>query len=641
MTLQFPQTYTSWCCSLVCLLLLHSYSYAQEKKPLSNTEKSRILSLRKKLKSTHERDWKYTMAFAKANNLPLRKTDQNGNYMALQHIAVDGTPIYYTTLNHTINEVTRVNHIQQANFANGSLDGSNMSIGIWDAGGVRTGHQEFDQRIAHGDNPSNTHVHATHVAGILLAKGKDSKAKGIATKATATSFDWYRDEIEVLEQAGNGMLLSNHSYGIDPKNVPDWYFGSYIYQAYDWDKIMYNAPHYLVVVAAGNSQGNGYNDSPMYGGSNDDLDLLIGFSLSKNALTVGAIKNSQIDTHGQLLGADMASYSSYGPADDGRIKPEIVTHGSGVYSTSSTTNKAYTLLSGTSAATPGVSGSLLLLQQYYQKEKGKHMQAATLKGLALHTADDLGERGPDPKSGWGALNAKTAAEVIQNEGMRSSIKELELSEGEIYSYIVKSDGKNPLFASISWTDAPGKIMVNKLNDSRAALVNDLDIRIYQNGEEYLPWKLQLHALDNGAVFGDNTVDPYERIQLESAEGSYEIVVSHKGSLLSGKQAFSLIVSGIDLGIPEDTESEEVTYNPFEAKFKINITPNPSTEYIKVNHLKMLQGSTYRIINTGGNVIRASNYENFKPIDVSDLPKGLYVLLLQDDMQTVSQKFYKE
>ena len=60
------------------------------------------------------------------------------------------------------------------------------------------------------------------------------------------------------------MLVSNHSYGIKTDRVPDWYFGSYIKVSQDWDKIMHNAPYYLMVSAAGNSQNSYDNELPNY-----------------------------------------------------------------------------------------------------------------------------------------------------------------------------------------------------------------------------------------------------------------------------------------------------------------------------------------------------------------------------------------
>ena len=80
------------------------------------------------------------------------------------------------------------------------------------------------------------------------------------------------------------------------------------------------------------------------------------------------------------------------------------------------------------------------------------MLAATLKGLALHTADDAGASGPDAVFGWGLMNSKRAAQAISDNGTGSKIEELTLNSGQSYTITVDSDGNNPLLASISWTD---------------------------------------------------------------------------------------------------------------------------------------------------------------------------------------------
>ena len=130
------------------------------------------------------------------------------------------------------------------------------------------------------------------------------------------------------------------------------------------------------------------------------------------------------------------------------------------------------------------------------------MLGATLKGLALHTADDITPDnsnsssqtlvGPDATTGWGLLNVKFAVETINKVGFKSVIKEKTLDNDDTFTMNVKSDGVNPLVASISWTDVAGE-QNNIVNDPTPALVNDLDIRVSQviDGEttEYLPWKL--------------------------------------------------------------------------------------------------------------------------------------------------------
>ena len=430
--------------------------------------------------------------------------------------------------------------------------------------------------------------------------------------AKIVSHDWTRDKIEVADAAADGLLLSNHSYGIKADRVPDWYFGAYTKVAQDWDKIMYNAPYYLMVTAAGNAQKSRDNETPTYGKTADGFDVLLGFTISKNNITVAGA-NSDIDKNGNLKSADVSTYSSFGPVDDGRIKPDIAGNGGSVLSTDSASNTSYNTSSGTSMATPGVTGSLLLLQQYNMELYGSYMKAATLKGLALHTADDIDAQGPDYKMGWGIMNSKNAADVLNNKDFSSHVAEESLENGEEFSFEITANGNETLIASISWTDVESSfINSGELNNTTAALVNDLDIRITKNGQTFLPWKLNPAQANNAATKGDNRVDPFERIEIPNAEGTYTITVSHKGDLVNNAQDFSLIVSGVQMttcsiNAPEDISLEEteassvnLTWNAsedalYEIQYKEVHQQNWTTEYISINNFSwkgLLLDTTY-------------------------------------------------
>ncbi|MCM4167956.1 hypothetical protein KCTC52924_01224 [Arenibacter antarcticus] len=494
---------------------------------------------------------------AKVNGWKLTERLPNGNFSALTAIGPDGTPIYYSTFSSDLNSTTRSNTMHDNGLLNLGINGENMMVGVWDAGSALATHAEFDSRVSVSDQSEVVDSHATRVTGILVASGLDKKAKGLAYKAKAVTNDWTRDKIEVAEMAANGMLLSNHSYGIRPDRVPDWYFGSYISVSRDWDKIMYSAPYYLMVTAAGNAQKSKDNQSPIFGTVDDGYDLLLGFATSKNGVTVAAA-NIETNNNGELLHATVATYSSFGPLDDGRIKPDIASHGSNIYTTGAKNNNGYETTHGTSVAAPGVTGSMLLLQQYHEEVEGSFMKAATIKGLVLHTADDVNAPGPDYNMGWGVINSKSAVELIANKGYASLISEESLLEGEIKNYTVRANGIDPLSASISWTDpATGVVNIGLLNDMTAALVNDLDIRITKEGEAHFPWKLDGTNADSPAFKGDNKVDPFEKIEVLNAEGTYTITVSHKNNLEGGAQNFSIIVSGIALTDCVLTIPEEV------------------------------------------------------------------------------------
>ena len=479
----------------------------------------------------------------KSKNITVTEKRTDGTEIALEDVGTDGTPLFYTTLNDPASQTSRAHTLYEKGLLNLGLSGTQMEVGVWDSGVALSSHQEFDVRAKNADQANEVSLHATLVTGNLISAGVEPNARGVAYGAEALTHDWSRDKIEVAEAAANGLLLSNHSYGILSDRVPDWYFGAYIKVSQDWDRIMYNAPHYLMVTAAGNAQKSFDNDAPNFGKTADGFDLLLGFTTTKNGLTVAGA-NTEIDGNGDLKKASVAGYSSFGPVDDGRVKPDLAGDGGNILSTSSATNSSYQVSSGTSMAAPGVTGSLLLLQQYHEELFGSYMKAATLKGLALHTADDVDAKGPDYKMGWGIMNAKAAAEVLQNKDYTTLVNEERLSNGETYTITVNAMEGVPLMASISWTDpASENINRGELNSTAAALVNDLDIRITKDGQTYFPWKLNPAKANDAATKGDNKVDPFERLEVEQASGTYTITISHKGTLTTGLQDFSLIVTG--------------------------------------------------------------------------------------------------
>jgi len=536
---------------------------------------SKIGALHVDLEFDYEQNREKTLALAKKNSWAFKETLANGTKVSLQDVGTDGSPIYYETYSDNASRTSRAYTLHTNGLLNLDLNGAGMQVGVWDAGVALTTHQEYDSRAIVGDEDSDVDGHASMVTGSLISSGIRKEAQGVAYAAKVTTSDWNRDKIEVAEAAANGLLLSNHSYGIKSDRVPDWYFGAYIKVTQDWDRIMFNAPYYLMVNAAGNAQKRQDNQDPIAGTTANGFDLMLGFTLAKNSLTIAAA-HTKIDRNGNLKEALVSPYSSFGPVDDGRIKPDIAGDGSSIFSTSAQTNKSYSTSSGTSMATPSVTGALLLLQQYHEQLYGTYMKAATLKGLALHSADDVDNSGPDYKMGWGIMNSKNAAELLRNKDFSSYMEEISLGDSQVFTLELQASGNENLIASISWTD-PASEEINRgtLNDVTPALINDLDIRVTQNGTVVYPWKLTAAQPDAPATQGDNKVDPFERVEIPDAKGSYTITVTHKGRLSNGLQHFSLLISGVamtncSLAAPEGlalaepkTEELSLTWDPVE------------------------------------------------------------------------------
>ena len=447
-------------------------------------------------------------SYALLNNIPIRFENEDGTLFELQFIAEDGTPIYYRTYNSNAAISTRANYLNTGGGLGLNLNGDDLIAHIWDAGLARSTHQEYDgaggtNRFSIGDGTSTLHFHSAHVTGTIIASGVQAAAKGMAWQADAVGYDWNNDTGEATTAAAGGMLISNHSYGYIASSIPDAWFGQYGQDARDWDGIMYNAPYYLMMVAAGNDgNDNTSNSIPLDGQSS--YDKLSGHATAKNNLVVANGQDAVINGDGSLNSVARNSGSSEGPTDDYRIKPDIMGNGTALYSTYQNSNSAYNSITGTSMASPNVAGSLLLLQEHYVNLNSTFMRAATLKGLALHTADDEAPTGPDAQTGWGLLNVKFAAETLTTAASASGsaiVDELTLTQGQTYQIIVQSNGIDPLMASISWTDPAGAIN-SGTNSNTPALVNDLDIRL-DNGASFTPWRLT-GVTTNGT--GDNVVD---------------------------------------------------------------------------------------------------------------------------------------
>ncbi|MDX1903184.1 MAG: S8 family serine peptidase, partial [Thermonemataceae bacterium] len=492
---------------------------------------------------------KKAYAMAKKKGWQIFLTAKDGTISELQKLDIWGNPIYYSTqsnLNAAI--TTRANKLWTGGSLGLNLNGQGMIVGEWDGGPILSTHQEFGSRVTQRDGVAFTtangnNEHATHVAGTLIASGVDANAKGMAHQADLWANEWNTDETEMTNQAALGLLISNHSYGYNSSFLSQYQFGFYDATARDWDLIANNAPYYLIVKAAGNDRGAGYNTGGVFGTTG--YNLISGSATAKNNLVVAAV-NDVISYTGPSS-VTMSSFSSWGPTDDGRIKPDISGNGVGVYSCSSYGTTNYTTMSGTSMASPNVTGTLTLLQQHYKNlNGGTFMKSATLRALAIHTADEAGANpGPDYAFGWGLLNAETAVNLITNKGNTTIIDERTLNNTSTYTLNVEASA-SPLEVTICWNDPAGTPLGGTpLNDTSPMLVNDLDVRVSDGVTTYLPWRLDPANPSNAATQADNTVDNVEKIVISSPTpgATYTITVSHKGTL-AASQEYSLIVSTI-------------------------------------------------------------------------------------------------
>lgn len=555
------------------------------------TRAAELQALSEALRQRDHADRSEARDVASRLGIPLKWELPGDRLLELQRIAPGIGPIFYITNNVDAADTVSTDEVWPGGSAGLDLDGSGMTIAEWDGGAVFADHPDFAGRLNQVDGATGVSGHSTHVAGTLIGSGGSllPEARGMAFAANLDAYDWNSDTAEMAAAAALGELVSNHSYGIaagwlfiggsppdawwwiggpDPSDLEDPNFGYYDTETQLWDQIAFNAPYYLPVKAAGNDRtdfgpapGEEYTVIDQDGNflftstlarppdcAPAGYDCLPTTSVAKNVLTVGAVDDVP-GGYSPLAGpgpVTMADFSSWGPTDDGRIKPDLVGNGVLLYSTWHE-YPYFALGIGTSMATPNVAGSLILLQQHFENlhGPGNFMRAATLKALSIHTADEAGDApGPDYAFGWGLLNTKSAAEVITEDGGDHVIIEGSLANGGVDSYVFTvSETDSVLTATLVWTDPPGTPPAPTLDPPDPMLVNDLDLRIIEAPTTHFPWVLDPANPAAAATTGDNFRDNVEQVEVfDAATGPYTIEVSHKGTLLGGaNQDYALII----------------------------------------------------------------------------------------------------
>ncbi len=577
----------------------------------------------------------YVEGMSKAGSLKSVHVNKRGKIGYLSGFDRNGNPVYDYDDNYHAAVTSKVDVIRTGGTSKLDLDGSGVEIGQWEAGGLpRVTHQELTGRAVHAEE-SETSSHSTHTACTMIGTGVDTLAGGMAPEATVLSYRSNDDETELAAFAAGGGIISNHSYSTEDPDGEAIQYGIYAYSTAEWDEILYNAPYLTTCKSAGNDRNDDVNPD------DNGYDILFSLAVCKNLLTIGAVDD--IDEYTGPESVQQSDFSSWGPTDDWRIKPDLVANGVKVYSADDGGDHAYRVRSGTSMSTPVTSGTIALLQQYYHDLNNVYMKAATVKALLICTTAEAGENdGPDFQNGWGLLNAERAADVITKNGKSSWIKELSLRDGATYTHFIYVDSMMPLHLAIAWTDPPGK-PEEKHDNLKPMLVNDLDVRVTGNGKVYEPWVMvpndNSDNFTDAAVKGDNYRDNVERIDVKKIpSGLYAVKVTHKGSLEGGRQDFSMVINGlaVNTSYGEDMEMKEEG---------VELYPQPVRNGIlnvRIPERFRSASVDVSIYDSSGMLVKTGRYNvlNFS-MDVSDLRKGFYIIRVSGKDKVTTGRFIVE
>ena len=561
----------------------------------------------------------------------------------LPHDSVDlmevdslGVALYYKSYNQVSARVSNV--IDESGNNVMGFSGKGMIVGLWDSKLPRLDHLDLKGSIRVTDDSDRLSYsnHATHVAGTIVSRGGvNPKGRGLVYQSTIWANDWTNDFEEMVDLASKGILVSNHSYGVDPKNIPVTYFGSYLSSSQRLDAIASRFLFYQPVVAAGNDR----EQFGKYNPTKEGMDLLLGMTTAKNAIVVAAVEGDEIDN------LKMSSFSNWGPTDDLRIKPDIATRGVRVFSTLDESVTDYGFSSGTSMAAPVVSSVITIWQEAAIAFLGKPLWSSSMRALMVHSALSINQANePDYKTGWGLINNKEGLEILRRSVDEDGVRliETDIKQGEKHKYKLKASRDSfEIKVTLSWTDPEGKVKFGSLDDVTPDLVNDLDLRLIDvKGNIYYPWMLKRQDGRIIAVQGDNTVDNLEQIAVVNALDLNELVleVSYKSKIYRGVQSYSLLVSGID-------DFEEVIDDANTIKKEgITVWPNPTQDFLVLSGIDVNTPFELEVLTVLGKRVKSINsyFQNDNIIlDVNELSEGLYVVRIRSGLVFKDVVFIKK
>jgi hypothetical protein len=430
-----------------------------------------------------------------------------------------------------------------------NLDGSGVMVVVYDGGTARATHVDFQGRLNVLDS-SGTISHATHVAGTIGGAGvANATYRGMAPGVTLLSYGLqgagssgplYTDpgDLETdFDDAinGYGAVLSNTSLGsnVEANGFDCAWQGDYGVTDALIDAIVcgsLGAP-FRMVWAGGNERSGSRCDVEGYG----DYYSIAPPAGAKNHMTVGAV-NSNDDS--------MTTFSSWGPTDDGRIKPDVCAPGCqsngdfGVTSCNSASDTSYTTLCGTSMASPTVCGlCALVLQDFQAHFPGQPLpRNSTLRALFAQTAVDLGNPGPDYKFGYGSVRVQDAIDLLRAGRFGEDV----VDQGGSYTRIVTVDSGAPqLKVTLAWDDVPA------VPNANVTLVNDLDLQVIgPDGTSYYPWTLDPLSPASPAVRTQaDHVNNIEQVLVDDPSAGEWTIAVVGYNVPDGPQTFSLAGDG--------------------------------------------------------------------------------------------------
>lgn len=515
--------------------------------------------------------------------------EQAPEWQLLNNVAADIMDVRGVWDDHGLHGTGQTVAVCDTGLDRGSTAPANLHDDFEDGSGNSRVIAIFD-RVGDGASDVNS-GHGTHVAGSVLGNGDRSGATPSTHTYPSSAYAGMAPEANLVFQAveqnltgdligipfdlntlfaqadSAGADLHTNSWGspVDP--------GAYTSDSQDVDEYVWNHKDFTILFAAGNAGVDGNGDGVV------DLGSLDSPGTAKNCITVGASENNRssggynpggsCSVYGDCwppyypalpISTDplsnnpngLAAFSSRGPTDDARFKPDVVAPGTNIASTRSSMavldgwgaiNAYYMYMGGTSMATPLAAGTATLVRDFYQDNEGITPSAALIKATLINGAKDIspGQYGtgttqeiPDPPrpnnvEGWGKISLEDSLFPSTPRTLSYADETSGLQTGRTTTYVYTVTTAAQLMrTTLVWSDYPGTPIAG------GGLVNDLDLTV---------------ATPGGTTLYPNHANQYDRVNnvegidiASAATGVYSITVRGY-NVPQGPQPYALVVSG--------------------------------------------------------------------------------------------------
>jgi len=338
---------------------------------------------------------------------------------------------------------------------------------------------------------ADEHGHGTHVAGIIagnaatLDMDENGALYGLGVAPGASIivqriFDGLGNyeappSYETLTRDAKraGADIGSNSWGDDTQGGYDISAMEFDALVRDADALAFGDQPYILEFSAGNAgPGAQTIGSP---------------AVAKNVIATGASESAREDLFIYSEGPDaMADFSSRGPCEDGRIKPDVVAPGTWIASLKSESatdenawspiDDLYFYMGGTSQAGPHASGAAAVFVQYYRETVTNTTPSpALVKAALINSAVDMDDESgtapvPNMDEGWGRIDL---TQIIGSSRTFDFVDQTTpLQTSQVYErHVVVADSDETLKITLAYTDVPG------FAGAIPALVNDLDLEV--------------------------------------------------------------------------------------------------------------------------------------------------------------------